>query len=65
MGIEITRDELTKLNNAINYMIDVIRDVTVRANDANEKVKYLYESNRIYDLATEDINKILERNAKR
>lgn len=64
MGIEITRNELTKLNNALNYLIDVVRDVTVRSNDANSKVKYLYESNRIYDLATEDIEKILERNAK-
>lgn len=65
MGIEITRDELTKLNNAITYLVEVIRDVTVQGNDANSLIKYLHESNRIYDLASEDIEKILERNAKR
>ena len=64
MGIEITRDELQKLNNTINYLVEVVRDVTVQANDSNTRLKYLHESNRIHELATEDINKMLERNAK-
>ena len=64
MGIEITRDELTKLNNTITYLVEVIRDVTVQANDSNTRIQYLIESNRIYELASEDIARILERNAK-
>ena len=64
MGIEITRDELKKLNNALDYLIDVIRDVTARANDVNTRIQYLHESNRIYELATNDIKRFFERSKR-
>ena len=61
MGIEITRDELTKLSNAINYLVEVVRDVTVQANDSNARIQYLHECNRIHELASEDIEAMFER----
>lgn len=64
MGIEITRDELKRLNNALDYLVEVVRDVTVQANDSNTRIKYLLECNRIHELASEEIEKIRARNAE-
>lgn len=61
MGIEITRDELQKLNNALDYLVEVVRDVTVQANDSNTRIKYLHECNRIHELASNDIKAMFER----
>lgn len=64
MAIEITRNELKRLNNALDYLVEVVRDVTVQANDSNTRIKYLHECNRIHELAINDIKAMYERNDK-
>ena len=62
--MDITKEELKKLNNALDYLVEIIRDVTVQANDTNTKLRYLHECNRIYQLATDDIKSIFERSSE-
>lgn len=61
--MEIKPDELKRLQNAVDYMEDAITDLVINyQQDANAKIRWMYEVKRVHQLATELINEIRERN---
>jgi len=63
--MEITRDELQQLKNALDYMEDAITDVVGWANKPSDKIAAMNECKRIHELATNLIMEIWNRRDKR
>lgn len=59
--MEITPEELQRLQVTIDYMENAISDVVGWANDPQTKLRWMYECRRIHELATKEIEKIRER----
>ena len=56
--VDISANELQKLQNTIDYMKSAISDAVVHSISANVKLKYIHECNRIHELASELIAEI-------
>ena len=50
--VDISSEELQKLQNTINYQQEVVRDVVGGACGLNAKLKYMHECKRIHQLAS-------------
>ena len=56
--VEISSEELKQLQVTIDFMQNAMQDVVGWANDANTKIRYMHECNRIHELATALINEV-------
>ncbi len=56
--VDISAEELQKLQNTIDYMKSAISDAVIHSISANVKLKYIHECNRIHELASELIAEI-------
>ena len=59
--VDISANELQKLQNTIDYMKSAISDAVVHSISANVKLKYIHECNRIHELASGLMAEIRER----
>ena len=59
--MDITRDELQQLKNALDYMEDAITDVVGWANDPNTKIQYMHECKNMHKMAVELIMDVWKR----
>ena len=56
--VDISAEELQKLQNTINYTSAIVQDVVAGQVSMNVKLKYMHETNRICELASELITEI-------
>jgi hypothetical protein len=62
--MQITPEELDRIQIALDYMENAITDVVGWANDPHTKLRWMHECKRIHELATKEIEKIRKRNQK-
>jgi len=62
--VDITKDELQQLKNALDFMEDAITDVVGWANKPNDKIMAMHECKKIHELAVELIYDIWNRRDK-
>ena len=62
--MEIKPEELKRLQVALDYMENAMTDVVGWANDPNTKLKFMHEVKRVHAIATNEIEKVWERDRK-
>ena len=62
--MEIKPDELKLLQASLDYMENAMTDVVGWANDPNTKLKFMHECKRVHAIATNEIDKVWERDRK-
>ena len=62
--VDITTEDLQKLQNTIDYMMEAVRDIVGTAASVKVRMKYKHECKRIHQLASELIAEIRVRDDK-